>query len=53
VAVIPVPRKSNLKPAAETLASLRKVAARTYRTDQRGAITVITDGEDVTVKTER
>lgn len=53
IAVIPTPSKTSLRPAAETLASLRKVSARTYRTDERGSITLVTDGRNVTVKSDR
>jgi len=53
VAVIPVPRRASRKPAAPTLAALRKAGVKTYRTDTQGTITLTTDGRNIQVKTSR
>lgn len=49
VAVIPIPRKSGWKPAAQTLTALKRVGAKVYRTDRDGHITVTSDGRNVRV----
>ncbi len=36
-------------PAPSTLATLRRAGARVYRTDENGAVTVVTDGSDIEV----
>jgi competence protein ComEC len=40
-------------PSRQTLARLRAVGARTYRTDMNGAVTVTTDGHTIRVRTFR
>jgi competence protein ComEC len=50
VAIIPVARKSGRKPAAGTLAALRKAGVKTYRTDTQGSLTMTTDGRNITVR---
>lgn len=40
-------------PSSETLDRLRAVGARVYRTDRHGAVTVITDGRTIKVRTFR
>lgn len=51
VAVIPVARRTGRKPAAETLAALKRAGVRVYRTDLMGTVTVTTDGSKVSVQT--
>jgi competence protein ComEC len=53
VAIIPIPRSSGARPAASTLQALKQAGVKVYRTDRDGAITVTTDGTDVSVTTER
>lgn len=53
IAVIPVARKSSRKPAPETLSSLRKAGVKTYRTDLQGEVTVLIDGNNARVQTQR
>lgn len=53
VAVLPIPRKSGARPAASTLAALRRAGVKVYRTDQQGEVTVVTDGTHVKVTTAR
>ena len=40
-------------PNEETIARLKKVGAKMYRTDEQGTITIITDGKDFRVTTEK
>jgi competence protein ComEC len=52
-AVIPIPRRSGARPAAGTLAALKQAGVRVYRTDRQGAVTVVTDGTQIHVTSER
>lgn len=52
VVVIPTP-KSGPRPDPKLLRTLARAGVKVYRTDQRGTVTVTTDGRNIDVKTER
>lgn len=53
ISVIPVGRNNYGHPSEETLKRLEGIGSLIYRTDEAGAVTVLTDGKRVKVKTVR
>lgn len=54
IAIISVGKKNKYgHPTATTLSRLQKIGAKIYRTDERGTITIISDGKNNEIKTEK
>lgn len=51
--VIPIPRKSNARPAPALLNALERAGVRAFRTDRNGTVTFTTDGKRITTSASR